>query len=84
MDSKKAFFEEKIREATPKVLTHFIKSCVSHSNRCFQDPRKGNVKPVGQRDWTPNPVGAWTPPNYTKQVGGGFQSSTQINFFLLK
>lgn len=42
----------------------------------IQDPRKGNVKPVGQREWTPNPVGAWTPPNYAKQVGGGFQSST--------
>jgi hypothetical protein len=57
MDNKKAFFEEKIREATPK------------------DPRKGNVKPVGQREWTPNPVGAWSPPNYVKQVGGGFQSN---------
>ncbi|ELR25648.1 uncharacterized protein ACA1_119250 [Acanthamoeba castellanii str. Neff] len=55
MADKKSFFEQKIKEATPK------------------DPSKGEVKPVGQREWTPNNVGAHSSPNYAKQVGGGFR-----------
>jgi len=73
MASKKNFFEDKIKEATPKV-TYILRLLVNFA----QDPSKGEIKPVGQREWTPTRnghTGAHNTNGYGKQVGGGFRES---------